>query len=409
MRIIEPVQFSIKKKPKSKPKLKIFSSLLLIGIVIIFTLSTWSYFLPLPTLRANAFKVSLSPMPANISWPKKGQAAVGALGYGVLAESKNQKPSPTASVAKVMLALAVLSKLPLKLNEEGPMLQLTKADEMLYSTYLAKFGSVVEVKAGEQISEYNSLISTLLPSANNMADTLAIWAFGSVSNYVSYANNLAKSLNLNSTHIADASGFSPKTVSTAHDLVLLGQQALKNPVITQIVSKKSAKIAMIGEVKNTNRLLGINGITGIKTGNTDEAGGCYLVSTKTKLSTGQEITLIGAVMGAATMQDAMITSQPLFSQQKQFFQSRKLVNNGQKIGYYQLPWGGQISAFASDDMYIFDWVGASATASVNLNNLNTSAHNESVGYITYAGQKVFIKTDALPNQPSLKWRLLRWL
>ena len=112
----------------------------------------------------------------------------------------------------------------------------------LYDNYASQDGSVVVVSEGEQISEYQALQAMLLPSANNMADTLAVWAYGSMDNYLAYANNLATSLSLKQTHLADASGFSAQTVSSASDLVELAQTAMNDPVLTQIVSQRQADI-----------------------------------------------------------------------------------------------------------------------------------------------------------------------
>jgi D-alanyl-D-alanine carboxypeptidase (penicillin-binding protein 5/6) len=44
------------------------------------------------------------------------------------------------------------------------------------------------VQLGEELSEYQALQALLLPSANNIAETLARWAFGSIDAYNAYAN-----------------------------------------------------------------------------------------------------------------------------------------------------------------------------------------------------------------------------
>lgn len=377
---------------------------------MVLVLSIASYLMPLPTIKPVAFKVSLGSEPVNIAWPKNDQAAVGAAGYGTLAESANQKPVPTASIAKVMLAIAVLKQKPLKINEPGPNLVFTKADEKIYSAYLVKLGSVIDVKAGQKMSEHQALEAILLPSANNIADSLAIWAFGSVNNYNLYANNLSKELKLNSTYIADASGFSPKTVSTPSDLVLLGQSALNEPIIAGIVSKKSTTISIVGLINNTNHLLSKDNIIGIKTGNTDEAGGCYLVAEKRQIDKGQSVLLIGSIMGAKDLNTALGEGQQLLSQTIQYFKARKIVSAGQKVGYFSLPWGGRIDITAQADLYAFGWSGRSISADSKLSNLPiNNAPVQDVGFISYNGQKAVVKTTSASSRPSLKWRLFRWL
>jgi D-alanyl-D-alanine carboxypeptidase (penicillin-binding protein 5/6) len=99
---------------------------------------------------------------------------------------------------------------------------------------------VVKVAAGEQISEYQALQAMLLPSANNMADSLARWAFGSPADYVTYANGIIKKMGLSHTVVGNTNGFDDTTTSTADDLVMIGLQAMRNPVIADIVSQSTA-------------------------------------------------------------------------------------------------------------------------------------------------------------------------
>jgi D-alanyl-D-alanine carboxypeptidase (penicillin-binding protein 5/6) len=117
-----------------------------------------------------------------------------------------------------------------------------------YNSFVAKEGSVVGVALGEHITEYQALQALLLPSANNMADTLARWAFGSVDAYNKYANNYAKQLGLSSVRVTDPSGYDVTTVASAHDLTVLGSLAMMNPVFAEIVAQPSAKIPVQGTI-----------------------------------------------------------------------------------------------------------------------------------------------------------------
>ncbi|MEZ6331278.1 MAG: hypothetical protein R3B12_04715 [Candidatus Saccharimonadales bacterium] len=53
-------------------------------------------------------------------------------------------------------------------------------------------------------------------------------------------------------HIDDASGLSPKTISSAEDLVRLGEYALDNPVIADIVAQESIDLPEGTQKINTN-------------------------------------------------------------------------------------------------------------------------------------------------------------
>lgn len=243
----------------------------------------------------------------NLPWPDYGEAAIGAEGYNVVAHN-DQAPMPTASVAKVMTALAVLKKMPLNTGEQGPTITLTQQDEDIYNYYSTHDGSLVAVSVGENISEYQALEAMLLPSGNNMADTLADWAFGSVDAYSSYANSLAASYGLTDSDFTSASGYPPSTVSTAQDLVKLGEVALQNPVIAQIVAEQSADIPVAGSISNTNTLLGTDGIDGIKTGNSDQDEGAFMGSRTVTLPDGRTIQLVSVVMDAPSLDEALSDS-----------------------------------------------------------------------------------------------------
>jgi D-alanyl-D-alanine carboxypeptidase (penicillin-binding protein 5/6) len=237
---------------------------------------------------------------ATVDWPTDiPTAAVGIQGGGIIASRGDAKPRPIASIAKLITALAVLEKHPLKGDEDfGPNIPITDADEQLYRDYVAKNGTVVLVKAGVPLPERDALEGMLLPSANNIADTTATWAFGSLKKYHDYANAMLKRLGLNDTTVGvDGSGLDPSTKSTASDLVRLGEIALKNPVIAHIVALPAANIPFAGDIPNYNAMVTKHGYTGLKPGESVQAGNTLLFSTNETIN-GQQKTIIGAVLGS---------------------------------------------------------------------------------------------------------------
>ena len=187
---------------------------LLMVVVVLGIYGFWAITRPLPGLvpPSSTSQLRVTTPATQLSWPASGQSAVGILGTGTALSHGTQMPVPTASTAKLITALTVLGIKPLALGEQGPTITLTASDMALYSSYLAQQGSDVQVTAGEQISEYQMLEAMLLPSANNMADSLAIWAFGSLPAYAQAANQYLDDVGLVETHVgSDASGFSPTT------------------------------------------------------------------------------------------------------------------------------------------------------------------------------------------------------
>ncbi len=411
MRVIEPYQLRSAKKPKAKRLVRRWLPLLLaVSLVIISSLAIWAYNLPIPKVSAQVTSIDSKGSPVNLSWPSYGQAAIGAVGYDLLESTPEQKAVPTASIAKIMTALAVLKVRPIGINQQGPTITLSEADAQLYDNYLSQNGSVIAVAAGEQISERQALEAMLLPSANNIADSLANWAFGSVNAYSDYTNKLAKELGLTNTTIDSASGFSAQTTSTAGDIVKLGITAMANPVIAQIVSIRQSTVSITGTINNTNLLLGSEGIIGIKTGHTDQAGGCYLFAVKHSYGTNKTIIFVGAVLGADTLSRAMQSSLKLIKQITPNFSLRTVVKKGTVMGRYNLPWGGQATAVSAKDLTAWSWKGSDINAQVYLQDLSAKAKSGSVvGEAQVNKQSVDLILGSNISQPTVSWRLKRWL
>jgi D-alanyl-D-alanine carboxypeptidase (penicillin-binding protein 5/6) len=236
---------------------------------------------------------------AQLAWPMVGQAAIGSVKDGLLAHSSdNEEPRPTASMAKIITALAIMEKQPFEPGQTGRSYTLTAKDVANYHIEAARDGSVVAVHEGMVLTQYQAMQAMLIASGNNVADTLVERIFGSEEAYVSYAQNMLQRMGLSQTVVADASGFNPATVSTPSELVIIGITALKNPVIAEIVAQSQAWIPGIGIIQNTNELLGIDGVSGIKTGTTDKAGSCLLFAAGYTAKNGQKTTIVGVVMGS---------------------------------------------------------------------------------------------------------------
>jgi D-alanyl-D-alanine carboxypeptidase len=113
----------------------------------------------------------------------------------------------------------------------------------------------------------------MLRSGNDAAVALAIYCGGTVEGFVQLMNDKAHRLGLKGTHFENPNGLdSPNHYSTARDLAVLTQYAMKNPIFAQTVSTKQVRI---GErlLTNHNKLLWrVEGADGVKTGFTKAAG-----------------------------------------------------------------------------------------------------------------------------------------
>ncbi|MES1214342.1 MAG: serine hydrolase [Bacteroidota bacterium] len=271
-----------------------------------------------------------------LDWPSDGDAAIGSIEDGLLARSSDSEElRPTASIAKVITALAIMEKQPFNPAQEGGTYTINKNDVARRRDYISEGGSSVPVRIGMKVSQYQAMQRMLIASDNNMADLLAERIFGSTDAYISYANDMLKRMGLTRTHVADASGFSPATVSTPSELVAIGISSLKNQVIAKIVAQQQAQLPLAGIIKNTNQLLGIDGIVGIKTGTTNKAGSCLLFAARYTTKDKQQGTIVGVIMGDANHNDLFRDTRNLLASAKKGFGFAEVQPKGNGDGHSQ--------------------------------------------------------------------------
>jgi serine-type D-Ala-D-Ala carboxypeptidase (penicillin-binding protein 5/6) len=228
-------------------------------------------------------------------WPQNGQGAY-VLGNGRPAMSPNEQPVPIASVAKVMTAYLVLKHYPLHAGDSGRRFVVGQRDVLDTEERRRGGQSIVDVRAGEQLSERDALMAILLPSANNIALLVGRQVDGSVTSFVAEMNHTAHTLGMSHTTYTDPSGYDAGTVSTALDQLRLAQVVADNDTLAAMMATRSYSLPVAGEVTNTNTLLGQDGFVGMKTGSDDAAGGCFMFRSERHTDSGN-VTLIGVVLG----------------------------------------------------------------------------------------------------------------
>jgi serine-type D-Ala-D-Ala carboxypeptidase (penicillin-binding protein 5/6) len=237
---------------------------------------------------------SAPPIPT----PALGSFALSTSVDGTVATHDSTVVRPIGSVAKTLTALVVLDVHPLTPGASGPSLTMTTADVALYRHALAQDGSAVPVGAGEILTERDLLLALLLPSANNIAETLASWVSGNSVAFSARLNAAAAAMGMTHSHFADPSGFSAKTVSTAGDLLLLAQSAVANPALAELVAVRQARLPDGTILHNLDILLAQQpGWLGIKTGWTGAGGGCLLFAARGTYAPNETVTVWGAVLG----------------------------------------------------------------------------------------------------------------
>ncbi|MEV4014922.1 serine hydrolase [Nonomuraea angiospora] len=213
--------------------------------------------------------------PPALPWPSYGQAAVAIAGQaGTLRVYGKQRPVPIASVTKVMTALVILRDHPLSGEADGPSIRVDRQAAIESGN---RDESTVVITEGQSFTERQLLELMLIPSGNNAARLLARWDAGSEEAFVGRMNATAAKLGMKNTTYTGSSGYEPTTVSTAVDQLKLARQAMKDPVLRDIVATARTTIPGVkGEIVNSNKLLALPGVVGLKTGTSTPAGGALL-------------------------------------------------------------------------------------------------------------------------------------
>lgn len=232
-----------------------------------------------------------------LPWPDSPVAAAIATKRGQTILSNNDEyPMPLASTAKLVTALVVLEKHPLKVGEEGPEIEIT-AEHVALTDELAKAGgSTLSVGVGGKISERSLIAGALVESANNYAEILVSWAFGSDEEFLEQAKTWLREQGCSDTTLADATGLDVRTQGTASDLVRIGQASLANEVVADMVSQSTVSVQN-SQLENTNALLKDPSFIGLKTGNLGNRGHTLAFARTADPENPEADVVVGAVLG----------------------------------------------------------------------------------------------------------------
>jgi D-alanyl-D-alanine carboxypeptidase (penicillin-binding protein 5/6) len=347
--------------------------------------------------------------PPALPWPAQGQAALEVVGVGSLGTSGAARPAPIASVAKMMTAYVVLADHPLATGQDGPTMTVTQADAAAYPAQLAANLSLVKVTANEVLTERQALQALLLPSADNIAHLLARWDAGSTEAFLGRMNATAARFGMTDTRYTDPSGLDRSTVSTAVDQVRLAEQAMKVPVLAEIVAMAEATIPVAGLVKNYNTLLGQDGVVGIKTGSTMAAGGCLVFAVRLDAG-GRQVLVLGAVLGQTGPANRILplvlaASQKLIRAVPPVVGMVTVVRAGQPVGTVRGPLGTGTELVAGGDLKTLGWPGLAVRATAQVTMPKNADMRAAVGTVTAAGVTVPVVTTGALRPPGMWSRL----
>ena len=175
-----------------------------------------------------------------------------------------------------------------------------------------KYNSLMGLEQGEKWKIEDLLYGLMLPSGNDAAIVIAEHLAGSTTAFAKLMNEKAQELGMTHSHFTTVHGKDDggKNYSTARDMAILTAWALENETFRTIVKTPTYPCADVSgrhviNLQNTNRLL-INavdetydpisclyeGAIGVKTGDTNLAGKCFIAA-----ASRGGVTLIAVLLG----------------------------------------------------------------------------------------------------------------
>ena len=236
--------------------------------------------LALPGVSAQGAQVAVTAPAAVLMEASTGQ---------VLFEKGAHDRRACASITKVMTLLLTFEAL-----EAG---KLSLDQELTASAHAASMGgSDIWLEEGEQMTVDDLLKATVIMSANDAAVVLAEAVSGSEEAFVARMNERAGELGMEDTVFKNCNGLDEEGhLTSAYDVAvmsraLLAHEKIRDYTLTWMDSVRNGETQLV----NTNKLIrSYQGITGLKTGTTGQAGSCISATAQRE---GME--LIAVVLGA---------------------------------------------------------------------------------------------------------------
>ena len=236
--------------------------------------------LALPGVSAQGAQVAVTAPAAVVMEASTGQ---------VLFEKGAHDRRACASITKVMTLLLTFEAL-----EAG---ELSLDQELTASAHAASMGgSDIWLEEGEQMTVDDLLKATVIMSANDAAVVLAEAVSGSEEAFVARMNERAGELGMEDTVFKNCNGLDEEGhLTSAYDVAvmsraLLAHEKIRDYTLTWMDSVRNGETQLV----NTNKLIrSYQGITGLKTGTTGQAGSCISATAQRE---GME--LIAVVLGA---------------------------------------------------------------------------------------------------------------
>jgi D-alanyl-D-alanine carboxypeptidase (penicillin-binding protein 5/6) len=184
---------------------------------------------------------------------------------------------------------------------------------------------------------------------------------------------------------------------------------MQDPLFRQIVGMRNVTLPNIGLLSNVNQLLGQDGIIGVKTGFTEEAGGNLAFAAQRQVGN-RQVEIVGLVMGQDTRPLAFDATTRIVRAVGQLLQTARVVAANQPVATVDTEWGEAVEIVAAEDVELLSWPGFTLETAVQLDPIEAPlAAGDQVGWLEVRlGEQQrrvpLVLAADLPGAPFL-WRL----
>ena len=298
------------------------------------TLIVASLFIPI--VKAEGDSLNLSSKSAILMDAESGK---------ILYEKNIDEQLPMASMTKIMSMLLIMENI-----EEG---NLTYEDKVLISKNASSMGgSQVFLQAGEEYMVNDLLKCIAISSANDAVVAMAEKISGSVDAFVNLMNTRAKELGLKNTNFTNPHGLDDENhYSSAYDMAVIARELLKHEDILKYTSiyedyltkPDGSQVWLV----NTNRLVRFyDGVDGLKTGYTTEAGYCLTATAKKS-----DLRLISVVMASSSAEERSSDTSTLLTYGFNSFKNNIIYSKNKSLGKVKVEKGKieEIDVYLKED------------------------------------------------------------
>ncbi len=346
-----------------------------------------------------------------LALPEDGQSAV-IVGDGetLLAstggdESGAFESIPMGGSAKLVSALVTLDAHPLEAGRNGESVVVTDEDFAAYQSLVFAGARTIPVTVGSRWTEREMIAASLLSASNNHADMLVRWAFGSQAEYLAAAEAWLVEHGFDGTAVADASGLSGDSVSTAEDLVRIGALAAADPLIASLVTTDGIGAVNGASITNTNRYEPAGAATTVSRSYTNAAAVTVVLS----LTTDSGETLTAAFMRQPSY-DAMAAAVSAFMESAAAATAQiEALPAGTVVGELRTAWGERVDLVLGEPLVTVGGVPSPDDIDYQLDEIRTiragAKAGEAVATVADRTASARVEAAGALRDPGLAWRL----